>query len=342
MLKASTDLALIQPDNLPAVFASTEKVDEVLERIATAARAHVPDLSTVGGRKAVASVANKVARSKTALDDAGSSLVAEKRRDIQAVDAERRRIRTFLDDLKAEVRAPLTKWEADEEARVASLAARLHEIEPQENPFGDTAASLHAEIVRIFAIAIDDTWQERLGEAAQRKDAALADLRAKMAAAEKREAEQEELARLRADAAAREKAEREAAEAKFRAEMEAAAEEERARRAAQVERDREEAAAKAAEAARVQAEREAAVKVEAAQRAQREAEEREQRAIETERRRAAEERRREEEAEKRRAADAATRARVRREIISALTGKTPDQIADLIIAGRVPHIRLVV
>lgn len=334
-----TALAILTPESLPAVFESGEKVDEVLRRIADAARSHVPDLTTVSGRKAIASNANKVARSKTALDDAGSSLVASRRAEIQAVDAERRRIRAFLDDLKAEVRAPLTEWEEAEEKRVNDLAMRMADFCIRSDG-RSTTEELRSELARIEAIALDGSWQERAAEAGILKDKATAFLREELRRSEVRDAEVAELARLRAEATAREEAERAAAEAKRRADMEAAAEAERVARAAKIERDREEAAAKAAEAARVAAEREAQALIDAAQRAQREAEERARRAVEEERRRVEEERRREDAAEKRRAADAALRAKARREIASAITGKTPEQVADLLIAGRVPHTKV--
>lgn len=60
--------------------------DAVLLQIEKQARAIVPDVSTATGRKAIASVAAKVARSKTALDEMGKNLTADLRQKVNAVD----------------------------------------------------------------------------------------------------------------------------------------------------------------------------------------------------------------------------------------------------------------
>ena len=81
-----------------------ESVEAVLSEIETAARSIVPDVTTRKGRENIASVAAKVARSKTLLDGMGKDLVAGWKQQAAAVDAQRRTIRERLDALKAEVR----------------------------------------------------------------------------------------------------------------------------------------------------------------------------------------------------------------------------------------------
>lgn len=76
------------------------------------------DISTPEGRKACASLAYKVARSKTALDAMGKTLTDQWRKQAETVHAERRLIEKELDALANEVRAPLTEWENIEKARV--------------------------------------------------------------------------------------------------------------------------------------------------------------------------------------------------------------------------------
>lgn len=70
---ASLPALLPEPDNLPALYASPEAMNEVLIDIYSKVRSVTPDTSTLKGRKAIASLAHAVARSKTALDDAGKA-----------------------------------------------------------------------------------------------------------------------------------------------------------------------------------------------------------------------------------------------------------------------------
>ena len=137
-------------------------IDAILARVETDARAVHADATTSKGRDVIRAIAFKVARSKTALDDAGKKLNEDARTQINAVDAERRKVRDRLDALRDEVRAPLTKWEADEADRVQRLKDRLdrvrlaHTMLPEYAP----AEQIGALLGRVEGIAIDDTWAE--------------------------------------------------------------------------------------------------------------------------------------------------------------------------------------
>ncbi|RHZ96493.1 hypothetical protein D1114_07225 [Cereibacter sphaeroides] len=357
-----TALALPEPTALATMFRADGGLDPIIARIEAEARSHAPDLTTVKGRKAIASLAYKIAQSKTALDEAGKALNEEARRQINAVDAERRKARERLDALKDEIRAPLTKWEADEDARVSGLKDRLHRL-GNASPNEDTSGDYLALIARVEAAAIDDSWQEFAADAARAKDATLDRLRKGLAQAEQRETQEAELARLRAEAAAREEAERQriAAEEAERARI--AAEKAEAERLARIEREKQEAAERAAkeaearaaaEAARIQREaeeREAALKraaAEAEERHRREMEEakrREETAAQAERDRIEAQRRAEEAARQKREADAAHRARIRDDIATSMNGFTDEAaarlIADAILDGAIPHVKAV-
>lgn len=86
------------------------------------------DISTRQGREACASLAFKVARSKTALDRMGQELIEAENKRINDVNAERRLIRKELDGLRDEVRQPLDEWEAAEAARVKAHQHALSEL----------------------------------------------------------------------------------------------------------------------------------------------------------------------------------------------------------------------
>jgi hypothetical protein len=118
------ELIVIEDINPIELFAS-DKVDPLLKGIAEKAKSFVPNLSTDKSRKEIASMAYKVAQSKTALDKMRLALVADKKAEIKKVDDSGKYMRDCLDYLKAEVREPLTEWEAEEARKVEE--ARLAE-----------------------------------------------------------------------------------------------------------------------------------------------------------------------------------------------------------------------
>lgn len=348
--EAGTALAIPERTELIALFKTEGGLDPIIARIEAEVRAHVPDVTTKKGRDAIASLAYKVARSKTTLDDAGKALTEEQRRQIAVVDAARRSMRDRLDALKDEARKPLDAWEAAEQERVAALKARMVRLRDAV-PSEETPEAFAALIARVEATAIDDTWQEFTAEAAQVKDATLSRLR-----------DAAELVRLRAEAAARAEADRLAAEQAAEAERQRVAaeaearrkaEEERlaAERAARIEREKAEAAERAAQEAEARAKaeaerqaKEAADREAALHRQLAEAKAREEAAAQAERDRIAEASRAEEEARAKRAADAAHRARVQSAIAAALEGYMDMGamgVADAIIGGTIPHVRAV-
>ena len=209
--------SLIPLESINAVEVFTgPNLDELLAKIRQETATIVPDVSTAGGRKEIASLAYKVARSKTTIDDAGKTLVEDWKNQAKVVEAARKKARDYLDALKDEVRKPLDDWEA-EQARIEREA-----VEAAERERAEAAEAARLELER------------REAEIAAREAAIAAKEReaAEKAAAEQAErdrAAREE--RIRAEAAA--KAERDAAEAVARAEREAAEAVERERLAAE-------------------------------------------------------------------------------------------------------------
>ncbi|MFZ8715425.1 hypothetical protein ACO1ZV_25085, partial [Enterobacter kobei] len=123
-----TDLVVIEKSSAMAVFTNNEQLDPIIEKIEKEARSLVPDVSTKKGRDAIASMAHKVARSKTYIDNAGKDLVAELKALPKQIDESRRIVRERLDALKDEVRKPLTDWENAESARKEALQQRLVDL----------------------------------------------------------------------------------------------------------------------------------------------------------------------------------------------------------------------
>ena len=308
-----TDLVVIEKRNAMAVFTTKEQLDPIIEAIEKEARSLVPDVSTRKGRDAIASMAHKVARSKTYIDNAGKDLVAELKALPKQIDESRRIVRERLDALKDEVRRPLTEWEAEQERiRVEEAWNAMHEEALVMNKMFDDQRAAQIEADHEMALLMNDKFdrdreeQRRLAEQAQREH-------------------EERIKREAAEQARRD------AEAKHKAEIEAAA-----RREAE-----EKARAELAERQRIEAEQRAArEKQEAEARARREKEEavaaERRRQEEAEAARLAEEQRKAEE-EARRAADKEHRRTVNRRVIADLIAQgIPEEFAQkalLAIAG---------
>ncbi|MFL3972077.1 hypothetical protein [Pseudomonas aeruginosa] len=335
------------------VYSAANGLDPFLAKIREEIDGFVPDVSTRKGRDAIASIAYKVARSKTALNNVGKELVAELKEVPKKIDAERKRMRDLLDSWQAEVRKPLTEWEEAEEARVSKHKAGIEwfRSRPDEHRYSDSA-QIRAAIAEVQAVKIGDPWQEFEAEALRAKANALEALSGHLASRERHEAEQAELARLRAEAAAREQKEREERIAREAAEQARRQEEAKA----QAERDaavRREAEAQAAAERRElelklqaqQAEREKLEAQQRAEQAERDAQRSAEEAAAQERQRQADERARIEREAAAREADKAHKKAINNEALAALiAGGMPEECAKqaitLIAQRKVPHITI--
>lgn len=301
-----SELVEIKESNALQVFTAGEQIDPILSEIRKRATAFSPDVTTAKGRKEIASMAHKVAQSKTYLDAIGKKLTDEYKEIPKKIDANRKRIRDELDRLKDDVRRPLTEWEDAEAQRVQAHKDRIASIYMHASQTQDSVM-VGLAIKNVESIVIDDSWQEFSSDAAQVKDKVLSELRECMEKCLKHEAEQAELARLRAESAQREQEARDrkiAEAAREKAEADAKRKEMEERAAA----ERRELELKLA------AERSERAKIEAIERAERE----KSAAIEAERKRIEEEREKVRAEEAAREADEAHKFSIHSEIISDL------------------------
>ncbi|EPM4824430.1 hypothetical protein ACVD6H_001999 [Klebsiella pneumoniae] len=257
------DLVVIEKKNAMAVFTNNDQLDPLIEAIEKEARSLVPDVTTKKGRDAIASMAHKVARSKTYIDNAGKDLVAELKALPKQIDESRRVVRERLDALKDEVRRPLTEWEAAQERIKAEEAMNaLHAEALAMNEEFDRQLAARIESDHEMALLMNDAFDreqaekkaeaERLRIAREEEIKRLAEAKAKREAAEQAQREIEAAAsREREAILAKERAEREQREAAERAEREKQAAVEAERRKAQEEADRIRREAEQREQARV-------------------------------------------------------------------------------------------
>lgn len=317
------ELVTIEPKNALAVFTDEKAIDPILARVRKEIDAFVPDITTVSGRKAVASMAFKVAKSKTYLDGVGKKLVDEYKEIPKKIDATRKRVRDTLDEWKDEVRKPLTDWEEAEDARVNAIKAALAELQAVIDDQSErTSEAIRDRLDEVRREAITEQfYAEHTAMAAEFKDRAITALETQLARAEKREAEAAELARLRAEQTAREQKEREdriAREAAEAAQCKAAT-------SAKAERDRLEAEARAEREAAERRELQLKLEKEQAERRVVEAEARAKRELE-------EQAERERAEAAKREADTKHRAAVNRAAMAALVeGGVPEDVAKTVI-----------
>lgn len=325
-----TDLVVIEKKNAMAVFTNNDQLDPLIEAIEKEARSLVHDVTTKKGRDAIASMAHKVARSKTYIDNAGKDLVAELKALPKQIDESRRVVRERLDALKDEVRRPLTEWEAEQERIKAEEAMNeMHAEALEMNIKLDQELAAKFEADHEMALLMDkDIDRERADKAAEAERQRIArEEEIKRQAEEKAKREAAEQAQREIDAAAAR--EREAILAKERAEREQKEAAEKAER----ERIAAEQKAAADKQAAIDAERRKAH--EEADRIRREAEQREQARMAEEKRKAEELARRE--------ADVNHRKAIGTDIVKALqanTTLTRDQAIEVLSAikdGKIPH-----
>ena len=200
-------LVAIESRNPIEVFTDPSMVEAVLCLIERQAMDFTPDLSTVKGRKEIASRAYRVAQTKALLDNIGKEQVAKMKELPKAIDAGRKTFRDRLDALKDKVRQPLT----DQEVRTAAIRGKLDEIKNAPAKFSAaTSDSIFDEIARIHAIPTDESWGEIQEEAINVKGDVLTALDALLGAARKRESEAVELEELRKAKLAQDQKDREA------------------------------------------------------------------------------------------------------------------------------------
>ncbi|WP_272675857.1 hypothetical protein [Providencia sp. PROV021] len=238
----ANELVVIEKSTALEVFKSSDSVEDIIRKVEQEVNSFIPDVSTAKGRKEIASLAYKVAQSKTYLDGLGKDLVAELKEIPKLIDANRRTVRERFDTLRDKVRQPLTEWEAEQE-RIEAEKQMLawHEEALEMNAAFDKELAERIESDHEIALLMNEKFDRDLAETkaeAERQRIAHEEELKKQAAEQARlEAEQKAQQEIEAAAQrereakeAQERAEREKQEAIQRAEQEAKEAQERAER----------------------------------------------------------------------------------------------------------------
>ncbi|EKK5196997.1 cell envelope biogenesis protein TolA [Cronobacter sakazakii] len=309
-MSETTDLVVIEKANAMTVFKSADQIEDILQKVEREVMSFVPDVTTAKGRKEIASLAYKVAQTKTYLDGLGKDLVAELKEIPKLIDANRKTVRDRLDELKEKARQPLTDYEVEQE--------RIKQEEEAKRAAEELAKKIEAdhEMALLMNDAFDRELAEKKAEQERQRIAHEEEIKRQAEERAKREAEEKAAAEI----AAAKKREEDAIAAKAQAELLAKQEKEKAERDAKealerAEREKQEA---------IEAERKKAQ--DEADRIRREAEEKEAARL-------AEEKRIKDE-EERRAQDKAHRKEVNNKILADLikAGASEDVAKSIITA----------
>ncbi|EMR7856927.1 hypothetical protein WKC37_004444 [Salmonella enterica subsp. enterica serovar Anatum] len=269
-----SELAIIEiaPDMAPSIYVENG-LEKFLEQIRESVK-EVPDLSTAKGRARITSLAAQVSRSKTAVEKPGRDYLRHLKEAVKPAEAELRRFVSACDEMRDEVRRPLTEWEAEQErikAEEAMNALHAKALEMNEEFDRQRAAQIEAdhEMALLMNDAFDREEKAKAEELERQRIAHEEELKRQAAEQAKREAEEKAAAELaaakkrEADAIAakaqdellakqaQERAEQEAKDAAAKAEAEKKAAIEAEQRKAQEEADRIKREAEAKEAARL-------------------------------------------------------------------------------------------
>lgn len=212
-----SELAIIEiaPDMAPSIYVENG-LEKFLEQIRESVK-EVPDLSTAKGRARIASLAAQVSRSKTAVEKPGRDYLRHLKEAVKPAEAELRRFVSACDEMRDEVRRPLTEWEAEQERIKAEEAMNVLHAEALEMNIKfdqERAAKFEAdhEMALLMNDAFDREAKAKAEEAERQRIAHEEELKRQAEEKAKREAE-EKIERERAEAARRE------AELKLKAEQ---------------------------------------------------------------------------------------------------------------------------
>jgi hypothetical protein len=178
------ELIVVEHKTLPILF-SEGKADILVDEIEKKVRYFVPDIETQKGRKDIASLAHKIARSKTLLDNAGKQLTADWKAKAKLVDQERSRVWERLEALQDEIRMPLTEYEEKEKQRKDEHQWALGKfktilmVELVENPI--TIFSLERAIEQTSIFFNSREWEEFSEQACELHEKTILILKEKLA-----------------------------------------------------------------------------------------------------------------------------------------------------------------
>ena len=170
------ELVLCNKSSLEKAFMNGS-LKPVLEKIREVSTNFVADASTEKGRAEIKSMARKVASSKTYLDALGKSITEDWRAKTKIINGERTSLVEYLDNLKEEIRKPVTDFENIEKDRIQKIQDKIEGIERSVSIQVSNSKEAHDLISSLENIIIDESFQEFESKARHVRDNALAMLK---------------------------------------------------------------------------------------------------------------------------------------------------------------------
>lgn len=209
---------------------SENGLDPVLDRIKSEIDNFKPDTSTGKGRKEIASLAYKIAQSKTFIEKAGKELVSGIKSKAKLIDAERKRSRDTLDEWKEEVRKPLTEWEAAEAKKKELERLQIKKDMDHEEALGmDDLFNREAKVKRKEAELVKQEEERLAKEKAEQEEKERLENEARIKKEAEEKAKKDAEDKIKFEREEKERIEREALEAKEQSELDRIAAEKKAK-----------------------------------------------------------------------------------------------------------------
>lgn len=170
----STALVNIERSSAQDVFTSPAKVNDILAQLRGLVIGEIYSADTPEGRARIKAQVRKLKKTKSVGDDIGKELVAELKDLPKRIDAGRKQFRDGVDVLVAEISAPLTAWEAEQE-RIKREQAEAERREQERQRAVDAAiqrmaimltdyVGQHSTIIRQAIDDLDEPDPEFFGE----------------------------------------------------------------------------------------------------------------------------------------------------------------------------------
>lgn len=192
------ELQVLEQNVIVSAFNNANGIQAIVDQIKTQVSSIVPDVTTAKGRKEIASLAYKVAQSKSAIDAEGKKLKEQYTVVTNKIDADRKFARDELDAERDRIRQPLTDWENAEKDRVAGHEYQIQCIKDNLTDIQECdSASIKLRITQLDGLVIGSSFEEYEEQAKLAKFETLEKLRTALVACEKADAERAELERLR-------------------------------------------------------------------------------------------------------------------------------------------------
>jgi hypothetical protein len=184
------------------------------------------DIATEEQRMALKRFARPLQKLRTGIEARAKELTGATKRKIAAIDAEKRRLVQIVGGIEDEVLRPLTEWEQEEESRKARLSGQVAELALWGQSYYPDIASIEKVIAELEAFDLSTMQEYKVG-AESAIAASLRVLKPELERRKQAEKDAAELAELRRLQANREEADRQAAakaaeEARIAAAVEAA------------------------------------------------------------------------------------------------------------------------